>query len=302
MLDIALLGTGGMMPLPTRFLASMICRFNGGLTIIDCGEGTQVSLKILGWGYKNIDIICITHFHGDHVSGLPGLLLAIANSGRTEPISLIGPKGLKHIVESLCVIARDLPFKLVFNEVLEPSTFTFGDMTINTEFGNHRTICLAYSLEISRLGKFNLEKATELNLPRNYWSVLQKGNNVEHDGKIYTPDMVMGEARKGIKLSYCTDTRPSKKLEEFAENSDLLICEGIYGDDEKINKAKEYKHMLFSEAATIAKNSNSKELWLTHYSPSLIKPEEFLPVAQKIFENAKCGYDRKTKTINFTED
>ena len=98
MIDVALLGTGGMMPMPERFLSSMLLRINGRLILVDCGEGTQVTLKMLGWGFKAIDTICFTHYHADHISGLPGMLLTIGNSGRTEPVKLIGPPGLKKVV------------------------------------------------------------------------------------------------------------------------------------------------------------------------------------------------------------
>jgi len=300
MLDIALVGTGGMMPLPNRFLSSSLFRHNGDLLLIDCGEGTQVSLKMLGWGIKNIGAICFTHFHGDHISGLPGLLLSIGNAGRTEPILMIGPKELKYIVESLCVIARDLPFEMIFIEIeKDDEPITYKNFVIKAMPVSHGMPCFAYTIEIERKGKFDVEAATKLCIPKNFWSTLQKGESVEIDGVTYTSDMVMGPARKGLKVAYCTDTRPTKSLPDFIFGADLFVCEGIYAEDEKLEKAKEYKHMTFSEAATLAKEGQVRELWLTHYSPSLTEPEEFLHVATDIFENSHCGFDRKWASLLF---
>ena len=119
MLDICLLGTGGMMPLPYRWLTSMMARCDGSSLLIDCGEGTQVALKEKGWSPKPIDVICFTHYHADHISGLPGLLLTMGNAERTEPLTLIGPKGLERVVGALRTIAPELPFQLKFIELTE---------------------------------------------------------------------------------------------------------------------------------------------------------------------------------------
>ena len=302
MLDIALLGCGGMMPMPGRFLTSLYMRYNGRFALIDCGEGTQVSLRILGWGFKNIDVIMFTHFHADHIAGLPGLLLTIGNAGRDEPLTLIGPKGLGAVVNGLTIISRDLPFELKIVEIDGDETFEVSGFIINSLPLEHRTKCYAYTVQINRLAKFNLDKALELGVPKQMWSILQRGENVSHEGQIYTPDMVMGDARRGLKVAYCTDTRPVKTLPDFIRGADLFVCEGIYGDNDKMDKAKEYKHMLFSEAAEIAKQGEVEKLWLTHYSPSLTNPEEFLHNATSIFPGTSLGYDRKNTTIRFEGD
>lgn len=302
MIDVALLGTGGMMPMPERFLSSMLLRINGRLILVDCGEGTQVTLKMLGWGFKAIDTICFTHYHADHISGLPGMLLTIGNSGRTEPVKLIGPPGLKKVVEGLRLIFPELPFKLEYIEIDNVDcVIDFNDFSLKANEGDHRIKCLSYRFDISRKGKFSVEKAKTLGLPVNMWSILQKGGTVEYNGKIYTSDMVLGNARKGIRLSFCTDTRPVDSLVNFINGSDLFVCEGMYGENEKQKKAIEYKHMLFSEAAKLAKLGNVKELWLTHLSPSIKEPELFIDNAKKIFANTKVGYDRMHTRINFEE-
>ena len=119
MLDICLLGTGGMMPLPGRWLTSLMTRYNGSNLLIDCGEGTQIAIKEKGWTVKPLDVICFTHYHADHISGLPGLLLAMGNAERTEPVTMVGPRGLERVVNGLRVIAAELPFEIKFIEITE---------------------------------------------------------------------------------------------------------------------------------------------------------------------------------------
>lgn len=300
MLDVCLLGTGGMMPLPYRWLSSLMLRYNGVNMLIDCGEGTQITMRIKGWSCKAIDYICFTHYHGDHISGLPGLLLTIGNSNRTEPLKLIGPKGLKRVVDGLRVIAPDLPYELEYIEIVdEYEVIYIGEYVLEAYKLNHNVRCYGYTISINRQGKFDVDKAKAANIPMKYWSILQKGELVPLEGVTYTPEMVLGEARKGLKVSYCTDTRPVDNITKYAKESDLFICEGMYGDEEEKSKAIDYKHMTFTEAATIAKNANVKEMWLTHFSPSLNYPKEYEHVARKIFSNTVIGNDRMSKTLKF---
>ena len=303
MIDVALVGTGGMMPLPGRFLSSMLCRVNGRMILFDCGEGTQVSLRMLGWGFKQIDMICFTHYHGDHISGLPGLLLTMANAERTEPLKLFGPTGLQHIVASLCVIAQDLPFPLEFHEWdgHKPHEYTMDMLSIKTLPLNHRAPCFAYSIELARRGKFDPERAKDQNIPLQIWGQLQKQNDetIVYNDIEYNSSMVLGPPRTGLKLVFCTDTRPVAGLAAFAKDANLFICEGMYGDPEMQEKTAARKHMTFTEAARIARDANVQELWLTHFSPALPDPYNYLHHATAIFPNTKTGKDRKTKTLVF---
>ncbi len=303
MLDVCLLGTGGMMPLPYRWLTSLMMRYNGKSILIDCGEGTQIAMKEKGWSPKPIDIICFTHYHADHISGLPGMLLTMGNAERTEPLLLIGPKGLSKVVSALRIIAPELPFQIQCMEITENTqTFSFDGFRLEAFKVNHNVICYGYRLAIDRCGKFNREKAVAENIPMQLWGRLQKGETVEADGIVYTPDMVMGEARKGLKVTYCTDTRPTELITEYAKGSDLLILEGMYGEPDKLCKAKEYKHMTMYEAAKIAKQAEVPQLWLTHYSPSLTRPEEFLGDVKKIFPNTIAAKDGRTIELKFSEE
>ena len=302
MLDICLLGTGGMMPLPHRWLTSLMARYNGTAILIDCGEGTQIAMKEKGWSPKPIDVICFTHFHADHISGLPGMLLTMGNAERTEPLLMIGPKGLTRVVNSLRVIAPELPFEINCVEITEPEqVFSFNGFRIETFRVNHNVICYGYNIVIDRIGKFDVERAQALNIPRNYWNPLQKGEIIEIEGQTFTPDMVLGEARKGLKVTYCTDTRPTESIVKNAAEADLFICEGMYGEPEKAQKAKEYKHMTFYEAAKLAKQAKVQELWLTHYSPSLIRPEEYMHEVWKIFPNAVAARDVSSVDLLFQD-
>jgi ribonuclease BN (tRNA processing enzyme) len=463
MLDVCLLGTGGMMPLPNRWLTSLLMRYNGKMLLVDCGEGTQIPLKMAGWGFKAIEAIFFTHYHADHISGLPGLLLTIGNSGREEPLHLIGPPGLRAIVKSLLAICPSLPFDIRLYELPasrrgmggsapaavampaggaapvagsasaggiapvaeeaagwagspaavatpagadaatggagtvasaadgtgtgigigagiaagagavagaadgfcasaadgtvartgagtvagaadgtgtgigagiaagaaavagaaaaaggEPSYASeqgapagampsplveiplFGSMSFSYLPANHNMPCLAYSFSISRAGEFYPDRAKALGVPVQCWKVLQSGESVVlGDGRLIEPEMVLGEARKGIKLSYCTDSRPTSQMPQLFRASDLLVCEGLYGDDAELDNAAGKKHMVFSEAARLAKRSGVSELWLTHYSPAMQNPFDYAHVARAIFPNTKPGKDLMSATLVF---
>lgn len=302
MLDICLLGTGGMMPLPRRWLTSLLTRYNGSNLMIDCGEGTQVAVKEKGWSFKPIDTICFTHYHADHISGLPGMLLTMGNAERTEPLTLIGPKGLNRVVSALRVIAPELPFEINCIELTDTVEHLESHGYEITAFRvNHNVLCYGYTLEIKRAGKFLPEKAKELGIPLRCWNPLQKGETVTWEGVTYTPDMVLGPPRKGIKLAYTTDTRPTASIREHAKEADLFICEGMYGEKDKEAKAREYKHMTFQEAATLARDAAVKEMWLTHYSPSLVRPEEFMDDVREIFPNSYPGKDGQSVDLQFEE-
>ncbi len=303
MIDVCLLGTAGMMPLPNRYLTSLMTRFNGSDLLIDCGEGTQIAMKDKGWSAKPIDTILFTHYHADHISGLPGLLLTMGNAERTEPVTMVGPKGLRKVVESLRVIAPELPFEIIYHELNGPEEdLVLHGYHIHAFKVRHNVTCYGYSLEIPRAGRFDAGAAREKNIPLEAWNPLQKGNVVTIDGYTYTPDMVMGPDRKGIKLTYCTDSRPMPEIVSAAEGSDLFICEGMYAEPEKLVKAKQYKHMTFYEAADMAKKANVSEMWLTHFSPSLVHPQRYMKDVRKIFENTYLGEDGKTVELYFQED
>ena len=302
MLDVCLLGTGGMLPLPYRWLTALMVRYNGSTLLIDCGEGTQIAIREKGWSFKPIDVIAFTHYHGDHISGLPGLLLTMGNADRTEPLTLIGPKGLERVVSALRVIAPELPFQIRYLEITEPEqTFQMNGYRLKAFRVKHNVTCYGYTMEVDRAGKFDVARAEASEIPKQFWGRLQNGETIEHEGRTLTSDMVLGPARKGLKITYCTDTRPTDSIRENAVGSDLFICEGMYGEPDKIKKAKEYKHMTFQEAATLARDAKVKEMWLTHYSPSLSYPEDYIDSAKAIFPNTIAAKDGRSMELVFEE-
>lgn len=297
MLDVALPGTGGSVPRLDRFLCCCYMRYNGAGLLIDCGEGTQLAVKNAGFSLGKINTVLITHFHADHISGLPGLLLSMGNEGHTEPLTIAGPRGIGEIVKALTIIAPELPFRVNTVELGDFSTLERNGFCITSFEVRHSCPCLGYDIRISRGGKFDRAKAEANGVPLRLWSRLQKGESV--DG--YTPDMVLGERRRGIHVTYATDTRPVGIIGMMASDADLLICEGMF-EKAKSDRAKESGHMTMADAARLASEAGCAELWLTHYSPALTDPSEFTCEATSIFPNTVVSSDAQTKVIRFEDE
>ncbi|HAE44889.1 MAG TPA: ribonuclease Z [Lachnospiraceae bacterium] len=303
MLDISLLGTGGMMPLPRRWVTSCLMRYNGTGLLIDCGEGTQIALREKGWSFKPIDTILITHFHADHIAGLPGFLLTMGNADRTEPVTIIGPKGIGRILGAVRVLAPELPFEVKYMEIEgSEQTFALCGMDITAFRVNHNITCYGYEISISRKGRFDVDRARAEGIPMKFWNPLQKGQVIEFEGRTLTPDMVLGAPRKGLKVVYTTDTRPTKSIRDHAEGADLFICEGMYGEPGMDDKARTHRHMTMQEAAEIARAAQPAEMWLTHYSPSLVRPEQFMESVRTVFPRTIAAKDGQETTLLFEDE
>ena len=312
MIDVLFLGTGGGMPMTYRRLSSVLLSYGGRKILLDCGEGTQVGMREYHTGFRDLDWIFITHIHGDHIFGLPGLLATMGNSERTEPVTVVGPKGVKEAVEGLCFTLKQLPFKLRIMEDPKEFSLTVKDeMLIESESGEliiktfpfrHRIPCFAYSFELSRKPKFDVNRAKLLPIPITFWKKLQNGETVLYEGREYYPSQVLGEERNGLKLSFLGDTVYFPEISDFVKNSDLLISEGSYGDDNDLMKAKKNKHMTFRGAALIAENAKVKRLILTHFSPSMMKPSDFKKNATEVFSNVKIAKDGYSETVKFDKE
>ena len=296
MIEVCLLGCGGVMPLPDRALTSLYVRYNGRAILIDCGEGTQTALRRCEAKHSQIDVIMFTHLHADHISGIVGLLLTFGLEGRIEPLKIYGPRGVMAAIESMRIIAPNLPYQIFYTELDETDTvFTESGLRIAAFPLKHSIPCLGYKLELDRAPKFDPEKAKALGIPVKLWSILQSGESI--DG--YTPSDVLGEARRGISLLYATDSRPTEEIEHYGKDTDLMILEGMYGDPELEDKAKEAGHMMTYEAATLAKNADTKELWLTHYSPQLTDPDEYSKQVRLIFPKTVIPRDSLSCVLHF---
>ncbi len=303
MIDICLLGTGGTVPLPYRWLTSLLVRWNGHELLVDCGEGTQIALNEQTISCKHIDAILLTHFHADHTAGLPGLLLSMAKADRTEPITIYGPKGLREILQGVQMIARYVPFEVNYVEFQEKeNTFKIDGLQITSFSVKHSVPCFSYDFKYARNPKFDRTKAEENHVPMKAWGILQKNQTITMDGVTYTPDMVLGEPRKGIHFVYSTDTRPTEMIEKYVQDADLYIGEGMYGDIEKIEKAKLNRHSMMQETAHIAKKCNVKQLWFTHYSPSMHDPDIYREEIHEIFENSIISKDGQRIDLSFSDE
>lgn len=303
MFDVTLLGTGGMAPLYNRNLTSMYCFCEGSALLVDCGEGTQMAMQKGGLSPNPIDVICITHSHADHISGLMGLFLAMENADRTKPITIIAHTTAINCIKLILQIIPKRPYPINFIPLSkDEEVFDIKPYTITAFKVNHSVPCYGFSVDVKRLPKFDVERAKKLPIPVRMWNLLQHGKTVEYEGNTYTPDMVMGDARKGLKVTYCTDTRPVPSIIKNATHADLFICEGMYGDKDKEQDAKSKKHMLMSDAAQIARIAKPQKMWLTHFSPSMPAPMMYLDETRKIFKNTFIVPDVTKETLVFDDE
>lgn len=300
MLDVCLPGTSGMIPLPERWLSCCWLEYQGKALLIDCGEGTQIALKEAGCKISRLDIILVTHFHADHIAGLPGFLLTLGNHGKKTPLTIIGPQHLKTVVSSLMIIAPALPYPV---ELIELKSGTEGfleddDLTISYLPLEHAIPCFGYRISLQRKPVFNPQKAEALNIPKKHYRTLHAGKDIFlEDGRHITPDMVLDGARDPISVCFITDTVPRNTMADFAKGADLLICEGMYGDEDMHDKMEEKGHMVFSDSARVARDAGVKELWLTHFSPAMKNPETYINTAKAIFRNTVIGRDGLKTTL-----
>ena len=289
-----------MMPMPGRWLSCALIRCGPSLTLVDCGEGTQVPWKALGWGFRQLGAICLTHMHADHVAGLPGVLFMVAHAGRTETLDIYGPVGTGYVIEGLRRIVPELPFPIQIHELKSGENFPLpGGLRGSCAAASHGIPCLAYRFELERNAAFLPDQAQALGLPVQLWSRLQQGETLEFNGQMITPAEVLGPPRRGISLAFITDTRPTKQLSTFAHDVDLLICESMYDNAEDLPLAKAHAHMLAEEAAGIARTAGAHALLLTHFSPKITDPLGPEKAARGVFANTRAARDGLVVTLEY---
>ena len=301
MVTVTLLGTAATMPLPQRALTSALIEWGGHSLLLDCGEGTQAAAMKAGVSLSKLEAICLTHYHGDHVFGLPGLLQTIACQGRTRPLLLAGPKGLERFWAVMGILAGPLPYKILLADAARDGLWFEGGAEVKAVPTRHRVPSQGYCFTLPRAGRFDPAKAKALGVPLRDWKRLQQGEAVEAAGRTVHPGEVCGPARRGIRAVFSGDTAPCPALEEAARDADLLICDATYAEEEQAAEAARYGHSTFCQSAQLGARAGVRRLWLAHYSPRIKEPEESLPMAREICPAAECGFDGKSVTLRFEE-
>lgn len=309
MLTVTLIGTAATMPLPDRATASAALCCNGRWLLIDCGEGTQTAARRAKVSLMKVDAICLTHYHGDHIFGLPGLLQTMGTMNRTEPLTLMGPDGIETELAPIMALAGDeLPYEVrlttldakgVSMKTIHPAWPAEARLTAFAT--QHRVVSQGYEFTLGRCGKFQAEKARALGVPQQMWRELQQGRSVSVGKRVVQPREVLRAPRRGLKVVYSGDTMPCAALEQAARDADLLICEATYPTEEYLDKAAEYGHATFAGAAHLAARAGVRRLWLTHYSAMIGDPEEYLSQAQTSYPDARCGHDGMNETLLFDQ-
>lgn len=309
MIDITLIGTAALFPLPERALTAAMLSCGGHTILFDCGEGTQTAARKAGVSLIKADIIALTHYHGDHIFGMLGLLQTMCCMGRTETLYITGPAGLQEELEPILKLVGWTSYDISLIEMPEDG-LVLAELVNGWPAGakltafetEHRVSSQGYCFTLSRAGKFMPQKAKELGVPTNQWGLLQKGQSVQVGETTVLPAQVMGEARKGIKFVISGDTTACETLITAAKGADLLICEATYGENEQAQLAIDHGHMNFAQAACVAEKAEVKELWLAHFSQMIEDPQEYLPNAIEIFPNTVCGQDGMSTTLRFEKN
>lgn len=293
LLKVTLLGTGGTQPLPERALAAAAVTVGGRSVLLDCGEGTQVGLRRYGVSAYRLSAVLLTHYHGDHILGLPGLLQTLGSLNRTEPVTIYGPHGIEPVAQAVMALAGAQPYPVRWQAI--DGTFAVDTLKITPVPLKHRVPCQGYVLDLPRAGKFDAARAKAACIPLEYWSVLQRGESIGG----FAPEQVLGAPRRGLKVVYATDTRPCPALQAAAESADLLCMDATYAEDVDLPKAKLYGHSTCREVGALAAAAHVRRLWLTHYSAAVTDTAPGLDAARAACPQAVAGYDGLTEELEF---
>lgn len=309
MLTVTLLGCAATLPQPDRALSSAVFTVNGRHILLDCGEGTQLALHRCHVNPAKIDLVALTHYHGDHILGLPGLLQTLGTMNRTRSLTITGPEeGHAPILQAILTLADELPYPVEFLPMpaeglalhqLDPKWPL--EATLTAFPTQHRIASQGYRLHLGRMRRLDSDKAAAMGVPKRLWRILQSGQSATVNGRMIHPHSVCGPERPGLTVVFTGDTAPCEAVEAAAHSADLLIMDATYADDKHDDKAALYRHSTFAQTAALAGRARVKRLWLTHYSAMIIDPEEQLPIARAIFPAVECGMDGKAVTLTFRE-
>ena len=299
-MKITFLGTSGGIPSISRSLPSIAVNFSGELILFDCGEGTQRQMMKAGTGFKREMVILLTHLHGDHILGLPGLIYTLSMLDRKHPLKIVGPPGTRKFVESILEIRFGrINYDLLVKEVWEGKVYESRDYVIEAVEADHSVPALAYRLrEKDRPGRMKVEFLEEIGVPKGpLWGKLQKGEEIVFEGRVIRPEEAVGPPRPGRRIVYTGDTRPSRKITEFARNADVLIHDATFGSEFE-EEAGEEGHSTARQAAEIALKAGVKRLYLFHISPRYEGNEEkLLEEAREIFPESYLAEDLLTYEV-----
>ena len=306
MLDITLLGTAALLPIPERALTAAVLACAGRSILFDCGEGTQTAARKTGVSLMSADVIALTHYHGDHIFGLPGLLQTLGVQGRAEPLTILGPADIRQELSPIMQLAGWLPYPVILREVPPegiPMQSVNGswpsEAVLACRATEHRVPSQCYVFTLGRPPEFLPDRAKALGVPVQYWKLLQHGKAVSFEDRAVQPDDVRGLPRKGLKFVFSGDTVACDGLRFAAQDADLLISEATYGENDQAQTAIEHGHMTFAQAARLAAEANVKRLWLAHYSQMIEMPADYLDNARQYFPDVICGEDGMKITLKF---
>lgn len=298
MIQLTFLGTSCSTPTPERNLSSMALTFRGNWFLFDTPEGVQQRLMKTGMSYLKLEHVFISHFHGDHTLGLPGLLATMSIHERKDDLHVWGPRGIGEKIKQAITLADFFPtFKIIPHEIHEGTLVTHKEYEISAVELNHSAKCYGFIFEaVSKSGEFQRAKAIKLKIPMGpLWGKLQKGETVSVNGKKYTPDMVMdySKALKGARIAYVMDTFPHPHYIQGLKDTDVLIHESSFLETEK-ERALETKHSTAKMAGEIAKRAGVRQLILTHFSPRYPNGKDMQKEAQNVFKNTIAAHDLVT--------
>lgn len=267
-MKLVFLGTSAAQPTENRGLSCICLEREGEILMFDAGEAAQISYFRSGLGWNKKMKIFVTHLHGDHCIGILGLLQTMSMQNRTEPLEIYGPSGIDEFIgANIKVLNFGLSFPVLITIIKEGIVFDSKIYSVSACKANHSITAYSYLFEEKdKPGRFNLERAKELGIPEgNLWKELQNGNDIQINGKVISPDQVLGERRPGKKIGISGDTMPTNELEKFFDGCDYLVFDSTFLD-EVSDKALDTCHSTAKQAAVLSKNANVKNLILTHFS------------------------------------